>query len=518
MKIKKLLFFGTFLAVVGVSCSKEEPIPTYSVSVEVNNPLYGSAYINNEGTAALVVEEGDNVTLHALPSEEGVFSNWEITSNNTGANVQTVTENPYTIVGVRADYTATAVFERATKYYEVTLTVEGGQYGSAYINTEGISNITIAEGGSVELHAQNNEEGVFASWSYSQNGQQVTSDDNPLTISNINESLNVKASFEPLPYTVTVSSSETEFGSVYINVDGKESAKVGENSTVEIYAVPTQKGYFYSWSYTSGGKNYTSIDNPLVLSDFKSDVTISANFIDMSNVLFVDDFDQDSEIPDPAKWVLCPKGTSDWNNTCSESYDQTIVKDGILHLIGEKVGANYKTGAVEWPSNIGFEHVKIEVTAKLATLGQGQWPAIWMMPRKPIYSGWPACGEIDIMEHLNRDAFYYSTIHSKWIDTSGNRNNPLYSKTITFNRNDWNTYGLEWDDNAIVFYLNGVEVFRYTNLHLKNEATAQQWPFNTTFYLKLSQQLGGNWVGSITDSQLPADMMIDRVLVTKLDQ
>jgi beta-glucanase (GH16 family) len=43
--------------------------------------------------------------------------------------------------------------------------------------------------------------------------------------------------------------------------------------------------------------------------------------------------------------------------------------------------------------------------------GQGIWPAFWMLPNYPWYGGWPISGEIDIMERVNSDPFYYTTLH-----------------------------------------------------------------------------------------------------------
>ena len=311
-------------------------------------------------------------------------------------------------------------------------------------------------------------------------------------------------------------------GSSLVNVEvnnakyGEVTTTVTANGTVELYANPTAAGYFYNWTYTVNGRQVKSIDNPLTLTNVKAPMTVSAKFITINNVLFSDDFKQESTVPDPSKWVLCARGSSDWNNTCSGSYDQAYVKDGKLILEGIYDEGEYKTGAVQWAPSIGFQYVRVEVVARLATSGQGQWPAIWMMPRKALYSGWPACGEIDIMEHLNTDTYYYTTLHSAWIDTAGNRNSPQYSQTVEFNQNDWNTYVVEWNDDALTFFLNGKKTFSYPNFHLDNEDTARQWPFATTFYLILSQQLGGSWVGDINNLFLPATMEIDRVLVTKL--
>lgn len=235
-------------------------------------------------------------------------------------------------------------------------------------------------------------------------------------------------------------------------------------------------------------------------------------------IVFEDNFEQTSEIPDVNKWELCRRGSSAWNKNNSESYDQAYVKDGKLVLVAEKIDGSYKTGAVQMLNKLGFEHCKVEVSARFTSMAQGGWPAIWMMPAKPLYSGWPQCGEIDIMEHLNHDRLYYIAMHSNYIDNLGYRINPLYTCTVNINTNDFNVYGMEWNDDEIIVSLNGVTKFSYPNLHLENEAEMKQWPFNTDFYLILNHALGGagTWPGVIVDSQLPAIFEVDWVKIVKV--
>ena len=130
-------------------------------------------------------------------------------------------------------------------------------------------------------------------------------------------------------------------------------------------------------------------------------------------IIFEDNFDVDGT-PDASKWVLCKKGNSDWNDEMSESYDQAYVKDGNLILTAVKEGDTYKAGGIESQGKFDFTFGKVEVRARITKHPNGAFPAIWMMPKKFIYPGWPACGEIDIMEHLNQDSFIYSTMpHDK---------------------------------------------------------------------------------------------------------
>lgn len=235
----------------------------------------------------------------------------------------------------------------------------------------------------------------------------------------------------------------------------------------------------------------------------------------MGRVVFEDNFDQAGRIPDTAKWSLCRRVKGDlWANYFSQSYDQAYVKNGKLILKAEKVRGIYKTGGVQTKGKVEFTYGKVEVRAKFVT-AKGGWPAIWMIPQPN--DGGVIDGEIDIMEQLNNDSIVYQTIHSHYIDAL-KHNDTVRSATESYNVNDFNIYAVCWYPEKVCFYVNGKMTFSYPNLHLANEATMRQWPYNKPFYLILNYALGGKgtWPGVITDSQLPAHMEVDWIKVTEL--
>jgi beta-glucanase (GH16 family) len=50
-----------------------------------------------------------------------------------------------------------------------------------------------------------------------------------------------------------------------------------------------------------------------------------------------------------------------------------------------------------------FTYGIMEIKAKLPP-GKGTWSALWMLGNNIDQVGWPACGELDIMEHVGRDS------------------------------------------------------------------------------------------------------------------
>src|SRR3546814_19498058 len=95
--------------------------------------------------------------------------------------------------------------------------------------------------------------------------------------------------------------------------------------------------------------------------------------------------------------------------------------------------------SISTKGKFAFRYGKLEVRAWFSG-GQGSWPAIWLMPQEGVYGGWPQSGEIDVMEHLNRDTVVYQTLHSNEIDVAGRKQDPMYFVTAAFNEDEFNIF------------------------------------------------------------------------------
>ena len=219
---------------------------------------------------------------------------------------------------------------------------------------------------------------------------------------------------------------------------------------------------------------------------------------------------------DSGNWARVPQGSSNWNDQMTDKDDRCFaMKNGKLHLKGIRNVDNpadtrpYLTGGIHSKGKFAFQYGRIEIRARLGS-AQGAWPAIWMMPEKMIYGGWPKGGEIDIMEHLNFDDFVYQTIHSSYTQELNRKDNPPHYGKAAVKPGVFNTYALEWYLDKLVFMLNGKVTFTYPKIE---GADSVQWPFDQQFYIIISQQLGGNWVGEVDLDHLPVDMVVDWVRV-----
>ena len=92
----------------------------------------------------------------------------------------------------------------------------------------------------------------------------------------------------------------------------------------------------------------------------------------------------------------------------------------------------------------------------------------------------------------------------------GQKTNPVSSGTAKLNPGEFNSFGLKWFPDKLVFTINGAQSMTYPKIATDKPG---QWPFDQPFYLLIDMQLGGKWVGAIDESQLPVRMEIDWVKV-----
>ncbi len=223
---------------------------------------------------------------------------------------------------------------------------------------------------------------------------------------------------------------------------------------------------------------------------------------------------------DGSKWTRCTRGKPDWKNTMSADPRLLQIGNSVLHLRGiandrqDDDPAPFLTAGVTSRGKFAFQYGKVQIRTRFKS-AQGAWPALWMMGAD---KGWPANGEIDLMEHLNFDHKVYQTVHSEYTVKVDKTNTPRKGGTAGIKRDDWNTYGCEWDADKIVFTVNGKPTHTYPRVPAKGE---KQWPFDQPFYFILSMQIGGKWVngsGPTNPAHYPAGMEIDWVRVYRREK
>jgi len=156
-----------------------------------------------------------------------------------------------------------------------------------------------------------------------------------------------------------------------------------------------------------------------------------------------------------------------------------------------------------------FLYGRIEVRAQIPS-ALGTWPAIWMLGTNRSELGWPACGEIDIMEHVGYDPDrIHANIHTKaYNHTIGtNKGNQIEVKDPW---SDFHLYAVEWFEDHMDFFMDDSLYFSFENEMTGNNDT---WPFDKPHYLLINLAYGGGWGGSegVNTSLLPVEYKIDYV-------
>ncbi len=214
----------------------------------------------------------------------------------------------------------------------------------------------------------------------------------------------------------------------------------------------------------------------------------------------------------------CP-GNCGWGNNELQYYtnrpQNIFFQDGKLVIEANKEsfsGKSYTSSKILTSGKKKIKYGRIDIRAKLPT-GQGIWPAFWMMPQDDVYGGWPASGEIDIMEMVGHEPNRtHGTVHygTGWNDR---KNISKSTTTSTGTLHDkFYVYSLEWKENEIKWFLDGNLFATLT----KADLGAYNYPFNEYFYLIFNLAVGGNWPGSPNAATyFPQWLIVDYVRVYK---
>lgn len=231
-----------------------------------------------------------------------------------------------------------------------------------------------------------------------------------------------------------------------------------------------------------------------------------------------DEFDYEGR-PDPSKWGY-DLGGDGWGNQELQAYTDRAanasVAGGVLTITARREptgGRDYSSARLVSKGRGDFLYGRIEARAKLPP-GRGTWPAIWMLPTDAAYGGWPASGEIDIMEHVGYDpGRVHMSVHTKTynhrIGTQKTATRTVPGATAEFHR-----YRVDWTPDGVRGYIDDVPVLAFAN----EGSGADAWPFDRRFHLLLNLAVGGAWGGKegVDAQAFPASMQVDYVRVYRL--
>ncbi|WP_224491272.1 glycoside hydrolase family 16 protein [Robertkochia flava] len=198
-----------------------------------------------------------------------------------------------------------------------------------------------------------------------------------------------------------------------------------------------------------------------------------------------------------------------WGNNELQVYTDTNheLRDGKLVITARKEGEKHTSTRLNTKGKLEFQYGTVEIRAQLPR-GKGLWPAFWMLGSNIDTVGWPACGEIDILEYVGREpGMVFTSLHT----TSSHGNTVNTKKTALENIEEgYHDYSMTWTPEHISFSVDGETVYKYSP-ELKNNAT---WPFDQPYYLLVNLAIGGNFGGhEVDDTIFPASYVIDHIKV-----
>ncbi|XQY92691.1 family 16 glycosylhydrolase [Metabacillus sp. HB246100] len=225
---------------------------------------------------------------------------------------------------------------------------------------------------------------------------------------------------------------------------------------------------------------------------------------------------------DESKWNFVDGGNGfgneEWQYYTNREKNARIQNQQLILEAHEEryEGNRYTSAKLTTKGKASWTYGRFSIKAKLPE-GQGIWPAIWMMPSDmETYSGWPACGEIDIMELIGHDmSTVHGTIHYGNPHTYTGEAYKL-PKSEKFS-DDFHVFTVEWEPGEFRWYVDDILFAKQTEWFTTSERTQagkKYAPFDRDFYLQLNLAVGGKWPGYPDETTVfPQQMIIDYIKV-----
>ena len=268
-------------------------------------------------------------------------------------------------------------------------------------------------------------------------------------------------------------------------------------------------------SSSAAGQSSSSSET---VSSSSSETTSSSNAEPVAQYLWHDEFD--GETIDTSKWTFdIGTGAGGWGNNEWEYYtsrkENAYVKDGVLHIRAQKEnyeGQKYTSARMLTKGKFAFKYGTVEARIALPT-GKGIWPAFWMLGENFDTVGWPACGEIDIIETINDENIVYGTHHWQYNGNHasyGNNTKDYYGTSKELDITQFHTYKMVWNEKLIAMY---VDEFKYQEIDIESAKDGLEAFHKPQFFI-LNVAVAGNWPGfEVDDSQFPNEMLVDYIRV-----
>jgi beta-glucanase (GH16 family) len=235
--------------------------------------------------------------------------------------------------------------------------------------------------------------------------------------------------------------------------------------------------------------------------------------------------------PDSSVWTY-DTGAGGWGNSELENYcasgsttspcsssspNAFVAPDGGLNIVAEEPSTGVYTSArMKTEGLFSFQYGRIEIKASVPEY-QGFWPAFWLLGNNEAATGWPGCGEMDVLERVNAAAtpdWNAGSIHGTGFTGSNIGTDYYFPSGQT--AAGLHTYGMIWSKGSVAYYIDDptTPYATYTPSSISSFSGAV-WPFDTgPAFIILNLAVGGSWPGSPdSTTKFPSSMQVEYVRV-----
>ncbi|QFT54103.1 family 16 glycosylhydrolase [Microbulbifer sp. THAF38] len=248
-------------------------------------------------------------------------------------------------------------------------------------------------------------------------------------------------------------------------------------------------------------------------------------------LIWEDNFDNDSI--DKSIWT-CDVGSWGWGNNELQNYtdnsDNAFIEDGnlVIQALRNSDGS-FTSARLKTLGRLSYKYGSIEARIKLPDLNAGLWPAFWQLGNNYGQAGWPACGELDILEAGMAEALNSGSVNSAisgafhWHHESddytgqadyGQSKNLIEdfgsSSDLT---EDYHIFGMTWTPDSITMWVDD-EANEIISIGSEDPAFDE---FRQEHFLILNLAVGGIFPQIFTNEEItapmPAKMYVDYVRI-----
>jgi len=252
-------------------------------------------------------------------------------------------------------------------------------------------------------------------------------------------------------------------------------------------------------------------------------------------LVWSDEFDGPAGAPPDTRYWTAEVGGHGWGNDELEFYTarrENSRLDGKGHLVIEARREKYEnrdftSARLVTKDKVAHAYGRFEARINLPQ-GQGIWPAFWIMGDNIEKAGWPACGEVDVMEFLGHEpGTVYGTLHGpiRTSTTTGEDSVSDYGNEeggvgVAFRLPEgkrfpgsFRVFAIEWEPAEIRWLVDG-QVY---SKHTPKDLGRGTWVFDRPFFILLNVAVGGSWPGAPDRTTVfPQRMIVDWVRVSSM--